>query len=351
MSNSIPYVIRNRLRVTGAPQEPDDAVRLGDMTAALAAAPVFAGYADTIEGNGSDIEFTVTHNLGSDAVMVQVYDADKCLTSCPVEVLSGSSIKLHITPAIESGKKYLVAVVKVPFALSPITPPQDPQTPGEPLLEPPDAQPIWVAPLSVARYGLVGVSVGDYALFAGGVISTFSTGPDTTVDTVDAYDSNLTHTLPTALSAARSGFAGASVGDFALFASGYIPDDWQNPRETPAADVEVYDINLSRHVAAGLSVPRRYLTGATIGGYALFVGGDLTNRAWDDRDSLLGTDIVDAYDVNLTRSTPDALSTKRHGPASVTVGNFVLFASGYERYFVGDESFPQGRHKYLKQEQ
>ena len=68
--------------------------------------------------------------------------------------------------------------------------------------------------LSAARYNLAGASVGDYALFAGGY-----TGSASAV--VDAYTTNLTRSTPTALSAKRYNLAGASVGDYALFAGGY----------------------------------------------------------------------------------------------------------------------------------
>ena len=40
-------------------------------------------------------------------------------------------------------------------------------------------------------------------------------------DTVDAYDISLTRSTPTPLSEARMELAGASVGDYALFAGGY----------------------------------------------------------------------------------------------------------------------------------
>ena len=66
-------------------------------------------------------------------------------------------------------------------------------------------------PLSVARSGLAGASVGNYALFAGGYSSR---------DTVDAYDTSLTRSTPTALSVERRNLAGASVGNYALFAGG-----------------------------------------------------------------------------------------------------------------------------------
>ena len=61
---------------------------------------------------------------------------------------------------------------------------------------------------------LAGASVGNYALFAGGT-------DDSSADsTVDAYNSSLTRSRVTALSIAREYLAGASVGNYALFAGG-----------------------------------------------------------------------------------------------------------------------------------
>jgi len=68
--------------------------------------------------------------------------------------------------------------------------------------------------LSVARDALVGASVGNFALFAGGSDS------GGYKSTVDAYNASLVRSTPTALSAARANLAGTSVGNFGLFAGG-----------------------------------------------------------------------------------------------------------------------------------
>ena len=69
--------------------------------------------------------------------------------------------------------------------------------------------------LKGARSYLAGASVGNYALFAGGYEG------HSYLNIVDAYDSNLIRTTPTALSEARMYLVGASVGNYALFAGGY----------------------------------------------------------------------------------------------------------------------------------
>ncbi len=70
-----------------------------------------------------------------------------------------------------------------------------------------------VTPLSAARHALAATTVGDYALFGGG---------DTPVsNVVDAYDTSLTRTTPTALSVARGYLAATTVGNYALFGGGW----------------------------------------------------------------------------------------------------------------------------------
>ena len=69
--------------------------------------------------------------------------------------------------------------------------------------------------LSLARRYLAGASVGNYALFAGGYGSTV-------YSTVDAYNTSLTRSTPTALSTVRNLLAGASVGEYALFAGAML---------------------------------------------------------------------------------------------------------------------------------
>jgi hypothetical protein len=58
-------------------------------------------------------------------------------------------------------------------------------------------------------------------LFAGGFYGSYW-------NAVDAYNTDLVRSTPTALSVARYGLAGASVGDYALFAGGYDNSDDTN---------------------------------------------------------------------------------------------------------------------------
>ena len=67
-----------------------------------------------------------------------------------------------------------------------------------------------ITPLSKDRGYLAATSIGGYALFGGGGNSSV----------VDAYDSNLTRSTPTALLQARSQLAATSIEGYALFGGG-----------------------------------------------------------------------------------------------------------------------------------
>ena len=162
--------------------------------------------------------------------------------------------------------------------------------------------------LSAARYDLTATTVGNYALFGGGYASK-------SMDTVDAYDNSLTRIIPTVLSAYRELPAATTVGNYALFGGG-----WNSRTAKPVSDtVDAYDTSLTRTNPTALSVARYKLTAITIADCALFVGGR-------DRDASLVT--VDAYDTSLTRSNSIALNVARFELVAATVGNYALFSGG-----------------------
>ena len=71
------------------------------------------------------------------------------------------------------------------------------------------------AALSTARYGVRTATVGNYALFAGGL------KPDlTSTKTVDAYNTSLTKSTPAEMEYGRCYHAAASIGGYALFTCG-----------------------------------------------------------------------------------------------------------------------------------
>ena len=98
-------------------------------------------------------------------------------------------------------------------------------------------------------------------MFGGGYDSSFLT-------TLNAYDTSLTRSVPTALSSGRSGLAATAVGGYALFGGGYNSG---SPKYS--AVVDAYDASLTRSTPTALSTARQDLSAATVGKYALFAGG------------------------------------------------------------------------------
>ena len=84
--------------------------------------------------------------------------------------------------------------------------------------------------------------------------------------------------------------------------------------------VDAYNASLTRTTPTALSTARDSLAGASAGDYALFGGGYANNSI---------SDVVDAYNASLTRTTPTALSAARQNLAGASVGDYTLFAGGY----------------------
>lgn len=91
----------------------------------------------------------------------------------------------------------------------------------------------------------------------------------------------------TSLSTARYDLGATHVGDYALFGGG------RTGAMAPSNVVDAYNSSLTRSTATTLSAKRYRLAGGHVGNYALFSGGSGT---------LLNSAVVNAYDTSLTRS-------------------------------------------------
>lgn len=118
-----------------------------------------------------------------------------------------------------------------------------------------------------------------------------------------------------ALSVARSGGAAAVANDtYAVYAGGYAYSTGGQ------SVVDAYNRNLSRSTPTALSTARYYGAGASTGEYAVCAGGSTTSAV---------SNVVNAYNASLVRSTPTALSAARQHLAGAKVGNYALFAGGH----------------------
>ena len=157
--------------------------------------------------------------------------------------------------------------------------------------------------LSNPSSSLSAVSLGGYAIFAGGV------GNSGGSLSVDAFDSNLSRITLQELYQGSGDMKAAAVGDYALFSVN--------------GTVEIYDKTLARYGTKALSSNRRGMAAASIGSYALFAGGYLNSAE---------SNIVDAFDENLTRITPTVLSAQSQALAAASNANYAIFGGGISSY-------------------
>ena len=169
------------------------------------------------------------------------------------------------------------------------------------------------------KYSLTATTVGDHALFGGGFGNT-SRGGRNYLSTVDAYNTSLTRTTATSLSAARYRMSATTVGNYALFAGGVSRS---NSTDSYYSTVDAYNTSLTRTTATDLSEKKFYLSATTVGNYALFGGGCIGTYS--------STSTVDAYDSFLTRTTATSLNGVRDELGATTVGNYALFGGGLYR--------------------
>ena len=113
-----------------------------------------------------------------------------------------------------------------------------------------------------------------------------------------------------ALSVGRYYFGATTVGNYALFGGGRT-----FPGHNTSTTVDAYNSQLTRSTPTGLSGAREHIIATTVGNYALFGGGPAHLS-------------VDAYNSQLTKSTPTGLSTTKTCGAATTVGDYALFGGG-----------------------
>ena len=136
-------------------------------------------------------------------------------------------------------------------------------------------------------YNLAATSIGNYALFGGGVVSYDPS------NSVTAYNTSLTRTKPSGLSQARVNLAATSIGNYALFSGGEngLSNDY-------TYIVDVYDSSLTKLSNKSLNRGRSDLAATSVGDYALFAGGYYNNGSMNFESQ------IDAFNSSLTRFNP-----------------------------------------------
>lgn len=185
--------------------------------------------------------------------------------------------------------------------------------------------------LSIPRHNLSAISIDDYALFVGG------TGYDgVCLDAVDVFKWQngqiVKDNTQLNLTIGRKYLAATRIGDYVIFAGGL--DDNCNGRNT----VDVFKLNRNTVTIIKvdkdglpitnensdskltLKTARGYLAAISIGNYAIFAGG------YDDQGAVdifkLENDRIVKVDTSLT------LSKARYALAATTIGKYAIFAGG-----------------------
>lgn len=165
--------------------------------------------------------------------------------------------------------------------------------------------------LALHRWDLAGASIGNYALFGGGDYGGY------TCNTVDAYDTALTRTNPTGLDVDVSELAGAASDSYAIFGGGYR----RGVGESQSASA--YNAALTRFAVLDMYYANRELAGGGIEGFSVFAGGEFEGNRRTD---------VTIFDDSLTRNISTNLSVSRVCLSSARVGNYLLFGGGRYSY-------------------
>ncbi len=213
--------------------------------------------------------------------------------------------------------------------------------------------------LTLARTLVASGSVGSEVLFAGGCIA-----QQQCTDRVDLFDASTGTWSTDALSAARWEIGVATTDRFAVFAGGAVPDPSTGSNMVSPA-VDIYDAVTMTWSTTQLPAARRRLQGASVGTRVYFGGGlpasntvnvfDTATGTWSELSLPLGRnhsamsiasvgplllfagghqgvsqDTVDIYDTALGTWSSAALSAARSSAGSVTSGDRVLFAGGFD---------------------
>lgn len=204
-----------------------------------------------------------------------------------------------------------------------------------------------------SRCSLAGANAGPYLVFSGGE-TVSGAGSSSHQDTVygDAYTESLTR-IEVDMSAEDRDWNGATLPNYAIFVNRGIANAFDSSltRLLPAsADVytdiysgtelhgkaifgdengnlQVYNSDLTKTVASGLSPVRRSYGCTTLDEWAIFAGGRVPGGSTSEGYQTS----VDAFDDKLTRVTLTALSEGRRELVGAHVGDFAFFAGGYTR--------------------
>lgn len=157
--------------------------------------------------------------------------------------------------------------------------------------------------LSQARFDISVAVVGNYAIFAGGEEFNRHSSSPTTVAAIDVFDAATGSFIanPPHLSEGRFNMSVLTVGNYAVFAGGYGFDSTGNVTILSAVDIFNADASAGSQWSSTTlpsGVARVSMTAAKVGNYAIFAGGE------SDNGPTSAVDIFDANSGNFATSPP-----------------------------------------------
>ena len=168
-------------------------------------------------------------------------------------------------------------------------------------------------------------TVGNKAIFMG-QDGTFISSAGHYLNTLDVYDSDLTHTVVTTpIKSMRQSaeMCSTTVGGYALFVGGYVPLTSGN--KTYLGSIWAVDEQLTVKALASLRAKFEMISATTIDNYALFTGGAKRTKP---QGTTTFSSYAWIYNDDLVRTNVTKISQARCGIASATVGDFVLCGGG-----------------------
>lgn len=171
---------------------------------------------------------------------------------------------------------------------------------------------------------VAGASVGNYAIFAGG--DNGQSNEHNYTDGVNAYDSSLTAQNIAQLSFSsvtdkwRSGMLSGVINNKAVFAGGYYlyKPLFSKVKVFRRPEALSYNTSLTQTQLTDLSSSKCNCATANTTNHLIFAG-------WVNNTN---SNTTDAYDNSLTRSTITALGTARYYLAGASIGEYAIFAGG-----------------------
>lgn len=174
---------------------------------------------------------------------------------------------------------------------------------------------------NIQGVGIAATTLGDNALIGGGYRWWWD-GDVSYYEDVNVFNKSLTRSANKSLYIARTNLAATTVGDYALFGGGvtYVEDEYaEYEDDTYYTTVDAFNTSLTRSNPTGLNEGRNLLAATSVGNYAIFGGGNLLYG---------GTSYANAYDRSLTRTviTSPSFGSTSYVYNAASVKDYAIFA-------------------------